>query len=57
LWATKGRTEPDGDDVQGGVDSEAETEMGVDGCSGADAVAHLVGAHLQSQHTHYLQVP
>src|ERR1700722_4905388 len=34
-----GGTEPEGEDVRGGVDSEPETEMGVDGCSGADAVA------------------
>ena len=34
-----GGTEPEGEDVRGGVDNEALTEIGVDGCSGALAVA------------------
>ena len=34
-----GGTEPDGEDVRGGVESDADTEIGVEGCSGADAVA------------------
>jgi hypothetical protein len=34
-----GGTEPEGDDVRGGVDGDGLTEIGVDGCSGALAVA------------------
>lgn len=34
-----GATEPEGDEVRGGVERDAATEMGVEGCSGAEAVA------------------
>jgi hypothetical protein len=34
-----GGTEPEGEEVRGGVDRDAEIEIGVDGCSGAEAVA------------------
>src|SRR5690242_18074122 len=32
-------TDPEGDDVRGGVEMDAESETGVEGCSGAEAVA------------------
>src|SRR6266481_1899897 len=34
-----GAMEPNGDEVHGGVERDAERESGVKGCSGADAVA------------------
>src|SRR6266481_9524593 len=34
-----GAMEPDGDEVCGGVERDTERESGVEGCSGADAVA------------------
>lgn len=39
-----GGKDPEGDEVLGGVDNEVGMEIGVEGCSGADAMAAFVVA-------------
>lgn len=39
-----GGKDPEGEDVRGGVDNEVGIDIGVEGCSGADAMAAFVVA-------------